>query len=228
MPLIDYKLHALERKYDVSKTEEKRKFVAAALQVVRTEKSESVREELLKKLREKTEITYNALERDLNNLPREEEKPQVVVSEIREASAGSSVADKAIRFVLAAKLFSAPYAKGVDISWLKLSNEVHRTVAEYLVEKEKSGDRVRPSELFEFLDEDCAEFNEILDLNYGDKLDGEIGERFFNDSIKTLQKLDIDRKIEECNEQLKQEDDVEKRKQITMQIATLVLKKKKL
>ena len=228
MPLIDYKLHALERKYDISKTEEKRKFVSSALQVVKTEKSESVREELLKKLREKTGITYNALERDLNNIPREEEKPQVVVSEIREATAGSSVADKATRFVLAAKLFSAPYAKGIDISWIDFPNEVHKIVADYLTEKERSGERIRPSELFEFLDEDCVEFNEILDLNYGDKLEGDVGERFFNDSIKTLQKLDIDRKIERLTAECRNEDDLEKRKVMTKQISELVMKKKKL
>ena len=228
MPLIDYKLHALERKYDISKTEEKRKFVSAALQVVKTEKSESVREELLKKLREKTGITYNALERDLNNIPREEEKPQVVVSEIREATAGSSVSDKATRFVLAAKLFSEPYAKGIDISWIDFPNEVHKIVADYLTEKEKSGERIRPSELFEFLDEDCVEFNEILDLNYGDKLEGDVGERFFNDSIKTLQKLDIDRKIERLTAECRNEDDLEKRKVMTKQISELVMKKKKL
>lgn len=228
MPLIDYKLHSLERKYDLSKTEDKRKFVSSALQVVRTEASASVREELLKKLREKTGISYHALERDLQNLPHGEEKPQVVVSEIREASAGSSVSDKATRFVLAAKLFSAPYAKGVDISWLEFPNDVHAIVAEYLSEKERTGERIRPSELFEFLDEDCLEFNQILDLNYGDKLEGEIGERFFNDSIKTLQKLDIDRKIEQLNAKFKAEDDLEKRKELTKQISALLMKKKKL
>lgn len=228
MPLIDYKLHSLERKYDLSRTEDKRKFVSSALQVVRTEPSESVREELLKKLREKTGITYHALERDLHRLPKEEGKPQVVVSEIREASAGSSVADKATRFVLAAKLFSAPYAKGVDLSWLEFPNEVHKIVAEYLAEKERTGDRIRPSELFEFLDEDCAEFNQILDLNYGDKLEGEIGERFFLDSVKTLQKLDIDRKIEKLSKEFNEEDDLEKRKKITRELSSLVVKKKKL
>lgn len=228
MPLIDYKLHSLERKYDISKTEDKRKFVAAALKVVRTEKSESVREELLKKLREKTGITYHALERDLLSLPKEESKPQVSVSEIREASAGASVADKAIRFVLAAKLFSLHYAKDFSLETLEFTNDVHKIVAEYLTEKQKSGERVRPSELFEFLDEDCAEFNEILDLNYGEKLEGEVGERYFNDSVKMLEKLSIDRKIEVLNAAFKAEDDLEKRKQITKELSELLLRKKKL
>jgi hypothetical protein len=65
-------------------------------------------------------------------------------------------------------------------------------------------------------------------LNYGDKLEGEIGERFFNDSIKTLQKLEIDRKIEQLNAKFKAEDDLEKRKELTKQISALLMKKKKL
>jgi len=57
MPVIDYRLHAIERGYDLSKTEDKRKYVAAALKIVKEAESESVREELLKKLRDKTGIT---------------------------------------------------------------------------------------------------------------------------------------------------------------------------
>ena len=162
--------------------------------MVRSADSESVKEELLKKLREKTGITYQSLERDLQNLPKEEEKPQVIVSESREASAGSLVTDKAARFVLAAKLFSAPYAKDFDIKSIDFAVEVHKIIAEYIAERETAGERLRPSELFEVLDEDCPEFNEILDLNYGDKLAGEVGEKFFTDSVKTLKKQDYERK----------------------------------
>lgn len=73
MPLIDYKLHALEGKYDLKKSEDKRNFLAEALKVVRTAESESEKEDLLKKLRDKTEISYQSLERDLNNLPAEKQ-----------------------------------------------------------------------------------------------------------------------------------------------------------
>ena len=226
LPLIDYKLHSLEKKYDLSRTEEKRKFVAEALKVVRSADSESVKEELLKKLREKTGITYQSLERDLQNLPKEEEKPQVIVSEIREASAGSLVTDKAARFVLAAKLFSAPYAKDFDIKSIDFAVEVHKIIAEYIAERETAGERLRPSELFEVLDEDCPEFNEILDLNYGDKLAGEVGEKFFTDSVKTLKKQDYERKIERLNAAYREEQDVEKRKALAKEISELVMKNK--
>ena len=226
MPLIDYKIHSLERKYDISKTEEKRKFVSQALQIVKTAESESIKEELLKKLREKTGISYHSLERDLNSLPKEEEKAEVVVSQIGEVSTVAPISDKAARFVLAAKLFSAPYAKDFELASIEFTNEVHRLISSYLQEREASGARIRPSELFEILDEDCPEFNEILDLNYGDKLSGEIGERFFVDSVKTLKKQDIERKIELLTKAYEQEQDVEKRKSLAKDLALLVTKKK--
>ena len=103
MPLVDFKIHFVERKYDLSKTEEKRRFVAEALQIVREEPSASVREELLKKLREKTGVSYQALERDLLALPveRQEEAAQPT-AKIAEATAGVDKSGKAARFVLAA------------------------------------------------------------------------------------------------------------------------------
>ena len=120
MPLIDYKIHALERKYDLSKTEEKRLFVAAALNVVKEAESESEKEELLKKLRDQTGISYHALERDLQNAPKET-KTEIVVPALSEA--GTDRFKKAARFILAAKLFSAEYAKDFPMESIEFENK---------------------------------------------------------------------------------------------------------
>ena len=133
MPLIDYKLHAIERKFDLTRTEEKRAFVAEALGVIKTAESESVKEELLKGLRDKTGVSYHALERDLQNAAKEQtptDKKIVLPEKISETAAGTDKQIKAIRFVLAAKLFSAPYAKDVDICELPLQDRTHREIAE--------------------------------------------------------------------------------------------------
>ena len=73
MPLIDYKIHSLERKYDLKRSEDKRAFRAEALKVVRTAESESEKEDLLKMLHAKTDVSYQSLERDLQNLPEEKQ-----------------------------------------------------------------------------------------------------------------------------------------------------------
>ncbi len=230
MPLIDYRLHALERGFDLSKSEEKRLFVTAALKIIKTVESASVREELLKKLRDKSGISYTALERDLQNTKgeTEEQAQEAPRAQIVEVSAGADKQQKAKRFILAAKLFSAPYAEGLALEELPFSDETHIIIASYICQREEAGEKIRPSELFELLDESCAEFNAILDLNYGDKLSGEVAERFFNDSVRTLKLETLERAIADCNAQYVKETDVERRKEISKLLQSLVFKQKEL
>ncbi len=226
MPLIDYRIHAAERKFDLSRTEEKRRFVTEALKIVKEAESESVKEELLKKLRDKTGITYHALERDLQNLkkdaPAEAELPKERLAEV---AAGTDKQRKATRFILAAKLFSAPYASKLCVQELPLKDETHIVVAHYIAEREEKGERIRPSELFELLDEKCPEFNAILDLNYGDKLTGEVAERFFLDSVNTLQKEAIEEEIARLNGEYAQATQEEERKRIAKKLSECIKKR---
>ena len=218
MPLVDYKLHAIERKYDLSRTEEKRAFVKESLGIVATTESSAVREDLLKKLRDKTGLTYQSLERDLEHALKEEKKTteDSVGAEIKIAEVASGVdkIGKAERFILAAKLFSADYAKGFSVKRLHFSNSVHARIAEYIADREAKGERIRPAELFEVFDESCPEFNEILDLNYEDKLSGAVAARFFEDSVLTLENQGIDREIALLQEELAKTDEQGKRMEI--------------
>ena len=232
MPLIDYKIHALQRKYDLSDTQDKRRFVSEALSIINEAESESVKEELLKKLRDKTGVSYHALERDLRSKAKEKPPTQeeiVLPSEkISETASGADKRVKAIRFVLAAKLFSAPYAKEYDVSGLALQDETHIVIAQYVIEHEKAGERIRPSEIFEILQEDTPELNAILDLNYGDKLSGEVGEKFFLDSVRMLEKEGIEREISRLNEAYAKAIDEGERKAIAQKIAENMRKRSKL
>ena len=229
MPLIDYRLHSLERNYDLSKTEGKRRFISAALKIVKTAESESVKEELLKKLRDKTNVSYSALERDLQNAKSEtEESEEAPKEKLAEAAAGTDKQQKAKRFILAAKLFAAPYAKELSVDELPLTDETHILIARYISEHESRGERIRPSELFELLDENSAEFNAILDLNYGERLNGETAERFFADSVKTLRLEAVEKQIAECNAQYANTLDVNERKKISTKLLALVQKQKEL
>ncbi len=227
MPLIDYRLHALERRYDLNKTEDKRRFVKEGLKIIKEADSASVREELLKKLRDITGVSYSALERDLQGVKLDEpSSAETVAARLPEAEAGTDKQQKAKRFILAAKLFSAPYASEVHLEELPFADETHIVIARYIAEREGAGERVRPSDLFELLDENSVEFNAILDLNYGDELSGEIAERFFRDSVKALSLEVIEKSIAACNARYQAETDLEKRKEISKTLQGLILKQK--
>ena len=137
---------------------------------------------------------------------------------MRETASGADARNKAVRFILAAKLFSAPYAKGFDVRTLSLSDETQIIVANYIAEREEAGERIRPSELFELLDENSNELNEILDLSYGDKLTGEVAEKFFFDSVRTIEREDIEAEINTLTAEYKAETDNEKRKAIAVKL----------
>jgi DNA primase len=233
MPLIDYRLHALHRKYDLTSTTQKRKYIEEALKIVKTADSESVKEELLKRLRDITGVSYSALERDLQSV--KESEPETESGEtgfpkdrITETAAGTDKESKAKRFILAAKLFSAPYAKSFSVLDLPFTDETHILIARYIQEHESVGEKLRPSELFELLDENSAEFNAILDLNYGETLIGETAERFFKDSVKTLQLEALEQEISECTRQFSAETEVDIRRAISKRLGDLVKKRDEL
>ena len=231
MPLVDYKLHAIERKYDLSRTDGKRAFVKEALQIVSGTDSSAVREELLKKLRDKTGLTYQSLERDLENFSKEKKTDTADTVganvKIAEVARGSDKTDKAERFILAAKLFGAEYAKNVSIEKLHFENPVHARIAAYITVCEAEGTRIRPAELFEIFDESCPAFNEILDLNYEDKLAGEVAQRFFTDSVATLERESIDREIALLQEELAKTDEQSRRVEILGRLQDALRRQKK-
>ncbi|MGN1052023.1 MAG: hypothetical protein ACI4SH_01375, partial [Candidatus Scatosoma sp.] len=211
-----YKLLAVEKNYDLQKSDDKRMYVADALKVVREAESESEKEDLLKRIRDKTGITYQSLERDLNNLPELVKTPPP--RQAQEAEEGADKFTRAARFILAAKLFSAPYAEEFNISELRFTEETHRAIAEYIAECESRREKLRPSDLFDVLRQDSPEFNAILELNLENKLTGAVAERFFADCVATLRRETLSDKIKTLTEEFSRETDVKRRQEIAAQI----------
>ncbi len=228
MPLIDYKLKTVGRGLDVSKTEDKRKYVSEAIKVIKTADSAAEQEELLKQLRDSTGITYESLKRDLSALP-EQGKTEAVKETVRKDV--SSVTVKASRFVIAAYLFGAKYTQDKDISEIPFDNDVHLIIAKYLNSKKLMDEKVQTSELFEFFEEKTPEYDElskILDLNDGNTLSSQTSERYFDDCILKLKLNFIDGQIAALKAICESESDVAKRKENALRLQELIKQKEKL
>ena len=228
MPLIDFKLHSLKSQYDLTRSEDKRKFVAEALKVIKTADSAAEQEDLLKALRDMTGITYESLKRDLSSAP---EEVRTEKKELPQRKDVSTVADKASRFVIAAYLFGAKFSKDLPINDVTFDNGVHSIIASYILSKQLLEERVQPAELFEFFDEDSEEYDElcnILDYSDGDRFKGEVAEKYFYDCIKKLKTDAIDRKIALIKSQIDGETDTGKRKQMAYAMQQLIQSRRKL
>lgn len=228
MPLIDYKLLVLEKSYDLEKSEDKRRFVAEAIKIVKTADSAAEQEDLLKKLRDKTGYTYESLNRDLASSPSQLEiKPDVR----EERSDNASASLKASRFVIAGLLFGADYTKDTDISQIPFVNDIHVILAKYVLSKRMLGERIHLSEIFEFFEENSPEYEElgrILDYSDGSGLEGAVAEKYYFDSILKL-KLDfIDGEVGELSKKLGAVSDIDERNKLAQRITELIKQKEKL
>ena len=221
MPLVDFKLDVLSRRFDLSKTEERRAYTAEALKVIAGEESASVREDLLKALRDKTGTTYESLRRDLENAPAAPASPPEPA--LREDHADRL--RKACRFILASLLFDAKYARGFDLSSVRFDDPVHALIADHIRKKREAGERVRASALFEIFDEDNPELAAILDLSLGDRLEGTRAEQYFADCVRTLERENIDEQLRRLSAECDAEADLHRKRMLTRQIAELSLRR---
>lgn len=227
MPLIDYKLKSVSKTFDMSRADEKRRYVSEAIKIIKTADSAAEQEDLLKSLRDSTGITYESLKRDLTSAPTVAETAPVRV----ERKDNSSMQDKASRFVIAAFLFGSKIAQDEDISKIRFLNGVHEIIAKYIFSKKFLDERVQPSELFEFFDENTEEYAEltkILDYCDGNSLKGEVAHKYFYDCIKTLRLAELDVDISKVKSQIAAADDVERRKDLTSKLQSLINRKEKI
>ena len=229
MPLIDYKMKVARMGYDLNKPEDKVKYVGDALKVVRSAERAAERELLLKNLRDETGISFEALSRDLQQVPaerqeRNEEKPKM-------AEDSADVNKKASRFVAAAFLFGADYTGGVDVDGVPFADDVHKLIASYVKSKMLFGEKITLSEIFDFFEEGTPEYEElcrVLDLNDGENLNGDVQRRYFDDCLRRLRSDRITKAIDEVKRQYAAADDVEEKRRAAEVLQQLIEQKEKL
>ena len=229
MPLVDYKLEVSRRAHDLTKPEEKLKYVGEALKVVRTAETAAEREMMLKNLRDETGISFEALSRDLQQIPA---APQEKGSDVPKKPADTADAVlKASRFVVAAYLFGARYTQDEDIDAVPFASDVHSLIAGYVKSKAMLGEKITLSEIFDFFDKDTPEYDElcrVLDLDDGENLESEVSRKCFFDCLRRLKAESIAQAIEEVKRQFNAADDAESRSRATALLQQLFEQKKKI
>lgn len=224
MPLIDFRLFAAKRKYDLSKTDEKRDYVNEAIGIVREAESATEREELLRRVAQETGITLGSLQRDFERAPQPvREEAVIVVRHEDDADAQR----KAARFVLAAALLDKKYASSCDLTQFEFDDPTHDSVATYVMRERRGSGMVRASGIFDIVPAD-GELAEILDLDYGDNLESAEAERYFRDCVTTLMRRPLMRKIASARDEYERAQSAEEKREILTRIDEYTKKLKSL
>ena len=213
LPLIDFKIETLKKTFDLKTLDGKRKFIQNAVRVIKQSDSPAEQEDLLKRVRAITGITYESLQRELSGVEVVKESPvNTEAVEVKEKDL------QAQRFVLSAYLFKKEYRKDINFDELYFSNPVHIKIIDYIKEQEKKGESFNAGILHEYLeDEEKGELSEILAINITDKRDV-LERKYFEDCVKTLKKTKIEKEIDVLTSLCESEKDVEKLKDLTIKL----------
>lgn len=215
IPLIDFKLKVIESGKDLTDTSDKRKYLAECLELIKTVKSEFLKEELLHKVAERSGISYQSLKRDLDSgtvseitTPTSQEKIEVKSL----SSDGLSVAERA---VLWAFINDKDYAKEKDVSSIYFSDKTREKIAEFLLYAEGNVN----SKLYSVVgDEGLEELNAVLGA--GDViLQKEQEKRYFEDCFSVVYKSNLEKDLKNLSELYKNEIDPYKKSKLALMIA---------
>lgn len=225
LPLVDFKIRNLKKSYDLNDLSEKRKYIVEAVKIASQASSESVREDLLRKIGKETGTTYESLKRDADKFA-DANETEIVKEEtarpiIVEKKDGLAAAE---RFILCAVLFSKPYAKNLNLDRIYFSDAFNAKIADIAREYRDEGKEIFPSALAKgFSDTELAEYDRVLTA--GDNVFGtKTEDKYFTDCLLTLRRVELDRQLKELNAVYAAETDVEKRKEIVASIAVLTAK----
>ena len=225
MPLIDFKLDILRRTYDLTKVDDKRKFVTNAIRVIRESPSPAEQEDLLKVVRDLSGVTFEALRRELYSAPEKPKTEQTEVLQFNDNEGDKSVL--ASRFILAGYLFGKPYARETNLKEIEFTLPVHREIQAFILNAMQSGN-VKFSDLYEYFGEEYSkEISRLAGLEAEENKSFDQGAYFF-DCVRTLKTEVINKKIEKLTAMCSSETDMQKRRELTAEISRLLLEKRKL
>ncbi|MCD8294341.1 MAG: DNA primase [Clostridia bacterium] len=240
LPLIDFRLKYAENGLDLTNTSDRRKYIQAALRIVKGEKSDSTQEDLLKTIRDRTGTSLQALKDELGKVDLSV-APEQAPAEPRDADAAAerkamlrewnTKETKASRFVSAAYLFGAKCAEKTDISSVPVFNDLHKIIISYVKNCQEDGEKPRPGDLISSygvgeshmsssdardLGLEGYEMWRVAALSEGDSLQGPVADKYFQDCVYTLRMKQLKDERDRCDRLCKAEQDPDRKREWLM------------
>ncbi len=216
-PLLDYKLKIIQKGKNLKDVNDKRKYVSESLAFLRTIGDAFIREELLKKVREVSGISYESLKRDLENgtatVISSEPKGKIAVSINR----GAGI-ERAERFVLCSLIYDKPYAKDFEFD-LYYSSSVREKIADAVMD----GSVTAPHLVSVVGEDGIEELNAVLTA--GENIfDTKSEAKYFKDCVSMIKRSNIEAEIQQLNKLYASEINLVKKQEIADMIQLKTIK----
>ena len=223
---VEFLIRDFAKMYDLSKMEEKSKFIADALNVIKSLSSESEQEIYLKMIQELTNINISVLKSDLgklsNSIPTQED---IVESKEKTINLKENSYVKAVKFIIASLLYKKEYARLDGNIEPNLRNSDYVKIYKYIENEYENNRKPIVSKLFDMFDvENTADIYDIVNFQF---IEGEDNEKYFNDCLNILIKSGSTSTIDSLTAKLAVTRDDTERKNIMLEIQKLINEKKK-
>ena len=216
LPLIDFKLKCVRDSFDVSTVSGKRKYIEESLKIIGECDNRSLQEELLKKLRDESGITYESLRRDLDNGGAVAPEPEPSAEAREEEESDSDGGSKAERFVLDSFIRGEPYVSGSPGDY-EYGDPYRAEVAEYIVAKLMLSQPVEADKLQTLAgEENLTELMKILEAV--ESVAESVRREYFADCSASLAETSAKKRLKRLNDVYRTETDVAKRSAIASEI----------
>ena len=223
LPATDYKLKIIADKYDLSKPDQKTKYLKQALEVVSALGSNSQKDAYLEVVKQKTNIPIDILRKDLSGNGSNVKNAPDALKEQSQTREDATI--KAMQFVVASHLFSQPWADYDKEITDCIKNRTIKQLYHTICQRHQDGQKLQVSSIFDMFDVDNEyQIKQILSYNFASV--GERNEKYYQDCKNLMKTALLKEQQQHAVERFKAETDPEKRKQITIEISQILSKLK--
>lgn len=215
---IEFKIKNKMEQYDLTKVDEKAKFVNDAIDIVNTLKRNSEKEVYLKIINELTGVSIEVLKRDLTDTPPDNTKKGLVEKKEEEHITYLEDAEiKSIKFILASLLERKDYAN-FDFDLKKyLINPTYIQLYDLMKEYKNNGQTLLKSTLYDRFDVDNEpNLRDIIDYNFEEITSPE---KYYNECVWKIRETYLKQILKKQSEMFSCESDTRKRLEIAQEIS---------
>lgn len=212
--VMDYYIDYEKKKFDITKADEKGKFIKACFEhLKKVFPMSSMQEPYLAKIRDITNVPVEILRRDLNGLPAIEQKREekkIEEEKVETSSVRDSLSEKATKFILASLLHKKDYVR-TNFNYQKLING-----REYIFELIKNKTPI--SSIYDMFDvENDALLKDLIYFNFAEFAGNE--KKYFEECLRLKYEEKLKEEKIKIAEQLKNCEDINEKKKLLQAFA---------
>ena len=188
---VEFLIRDFASHYDLSKMEQRNKFISDSLNVIKKLQTNSEQEIYLKMVQDISNVAINVLKSDLKNSASTELKQEDIKeqSDDNQINLKENAYVKAVKFIISALIHKKEYAKLDDRIRQSLLNSDYVKIYDYVDNEYKENRIPIVSKLFDMFDVEGQK--DIYDVVNFEFVSGEDNEKYYNDCVKILIKTGL-------------------------------------